>query len=432
MENFQYLESQYWDDYKVYSDKDYYKNNFHPHILEYSDAVVLPFKPLIEGSPNGKGGCLTSESEYINASALEAENLMNGPYEFNIEDLKKSDCQVVWGGYYLDQWGHFLVDVLPRFWFILNKIEYDYIILTASKNKMQLSPNIAELLKAIGIDLNKIKFIKNPTRFKKLYVPELSMKRPHYYSDEFKMFMDHIRATVKRPELSYDKVYLTRTGLKKAKQTEIGEKEIETIFRKNGYHIVKPEKLSFLEQLSIYADCKEIVTTSGTLPHNMIFSPSSTKWTIINRNVRINTIQFPINQLSGCEVIYIDSYIQLFPVSPTSGPYWYYISNSLIAYLRDNGLKYNIGKNGFAKSVKNTINAKKYCLKYLQYKDSSYDIGGEIIASTRPLSENTGRYDIYFNNRVKLDPIYTDFHLHSTIIRIIKTLIKSILGKSSK
>lgn len=105
-----YMDEQFVDEFKRLAEK--------PHLLngkleakEYEDAIVLPFL-------NGRGGVLNNRGEYIEESALHAEHIMERPYE--VVKVSKINETAVYLGLFIKQWGHFLVDFVPRLWHLIN------------------------------------------------------------------------------------------------------------------------------------------------------------------------------------------------------------------------------------------------------------------------------------------------------------------------
>lgn len=75
---------------------------------------------------------------------------------------------------------------------------------------------------------------------------------------------------------------------------------------------------------------------SGTIPHNLLFSSNETEFLILNRTYRINVNQFPINELIGAKVIYIDCHYSFFPNSADIGPYLLGVNQHLLDSCTDN------------------------------------------------------------------------------------------------
>ena len=57
--------------------------------------------------------------------------------------------------------------------------------------------------------------------------------------------------------------------------------EVEKLFLSQGYVVIEPEKLTFLQQVELFNNAKSIVSSSGAALANMIFSPPGTKVSIL-------------------------------------------------------------------------------------------------------------------------------------------------------
>ena len=298
MYNTKYIDEQFVDEFKGLAEKSHFSNG-KLEAKEYVDAIVLPFL-------NGRGGVLNNRREYIEESALHAEHIMENPYE--VEKVSKLNETTIYLGLFIKQWGHFLVDFVPRLWYLINN-DSDLRLVYVSVGNQEINGVFAEFLSVFGIDTKRLTCIKNPTEFTKLIIPQTSYERPYRYYTEYKSIFDYMHSKIDELNLSYqryEKIYWTRTRLKKARKTETGEKVIEKLFEANGYKVLSPEKLSLKEQLFYFSTCKKMAGISGTIPHNLLFSDSNTEFVILNRTYRINVNQFPINELSGAKVVYID------------------------------------------------------------------------------------------------------------------------------
>jgi capsular polysaccharide biosynthesis protein len=77
---------------------------------------------------------------------------------------------------------------------------------------------------------------------------------------------------------SPEKIYLRRTsGARKV----INAAEIEKLLVSQGFSIVEPEKLSFLEQVRLFSNAKVVLGSSGAALANIIFCPPETAITIL-------------------------------------------------------------------------------------------------------------------------------------------------------
>jgi capsular polysaccharide biosynthesis protein len=75
-----------------------------------------------------------------------------------------------------------------------------------------------------------------------------------------------------------EKVYLRRaSGVRKVVNID----ELEKVLVENGFGIVEPEKLSFLEQIQLFSNAKVVIGSSGAALANIIFCPPESKIYII-------------------------------------------------------------------------------------------------------------------------------------------------------
>ena len=63
------------------------------------------------------------------------------------------------------------------------------------------------------------------------------------------------------------KIFISRTKNIRSENN----REVENLFRENGFFIFAPESKSFLEQLSVYAKAKFLAGFSGSGLHNILF-----------------------------------------------------------------------------------------------------------------------------------------------------------------
>lgn len=69
------------------------------------------------------------------------------------------------------------------------------------------------------------------------------------------------------------KIYLARSGVRSIRNSQ----SIEKMIRAKGFEIIRPEKLTFLEQVKIFKEAKIIVAPGGAALSNLIFCEPGTK-----------------------------------------------------------------------------------------------------------------------------------------------------------
>lgn len=291
----------------------------------YKNATILPLKRF-EGDDLlfGRGGVVSESGDYINLSAINER--VQFSYEFSETTFVNE--RVVYCGYLVNQWGHFLIEAVARLWYFLkNDHSIDHYVFFVTENeKREISGNYREFFKLLGI-WDKLSVINQPTQYKEVVIPELSYNRTISYSEQFKEIFSRISNTVIPPNsasslpTSHPKIFFSRSQLKNINKREFGLEIIDNYFKKNGYTILYPEKLSLSELIQYIRSAKEIAMFSGSVHHNILFADDNKKIILIERNVLNNEIQVDINRMKNLSVDYIDANMPIYTVNLGAGPF---------------------------------------------------------------------------------------------------------------
>lgn len=308
-------------------------------IEKLDNATILPLrKDNTAKAFWGNGGVVDSSGHYVSLS--KTSGLIDCGYKY--EEYDYIDEKVVYCGYFRQHWGEFIAYCLPRLWYVLrNDITIErYIFFTNENTDFSLSGNFKILIERLGI-IEEVQIISKPTKYKSVIVPELSYDTSSkYYSKDYLGLFElinknsHSNLTEK-----YEKIYLTRSSLKKASSMESGNDMLDDFFSKNGFTILSPEKIS-LDDLIYYLDnASTIACISGTLPHNVLFSTNQGKdknVIIIERNAMFNFFQPETDIMTNAKVTFIDANISLYPVELSYGPFIYAANKYLKKFAEDN------------------------------------------------------------------------------------------------
>ena len=282
-------------------------------------------------------------------------------------------------------------------------------------NGQPLTGNFLEFMKVFGVNPNRLQCITVPSRFTDIIVPETSYARPFSYTREYARIFEFMRSKVEALTTTYpiyEKINWTRTKLPKARHSEIGEKDLERMFKANGYKVLAPEKLTLVQQIHHFSTCKHMAGVSGTIPHNLVFSNEETEFIILNRTYRINVNQFPINQMSGAKVVYIDSHASFLPVSADKGPYWMVINANIKKFAEDFSFRIpsQLMKGSGRISRREWA---KYCTMYFntysgnELSKTDAGMAGSIMGRSRPSAENMPLHELYYYYRQQFTSICT-------------------------
>lgn len=304
----------------------------------FDNAIILPLKKFSSDSLLfGRGGVIDCEGNYVINSAI--PNRVEGKYDCVISKDVSED--VVYCGYLVRHWGHFLIEAVSRLWFIIeNNPSVDkFVFFVEEDSDTHIQGNFREFFELLGI-WEKVEIINKPTRYKKVYVPELAYKYNHSYSVHYKKIFDEVVKQVMNKNIienSYDKIFLSRSQFKKAQEAEAGLEFLDNYFEKNGYKVIYPEKISLSKLIFLLQNAKEIATESGTTPHNILFGYDGQKIVIVERQTIFNAVQANIDCIRKLNVTYIDGHYTIYPVTAGYGPYILAYNELFKKFSADNG-----------------------------------------------------------------------------------------------
>lgn len=316
------------------------------NVISENNATILPVRSDSNSKASkGAGGVIDSNGHYIESSAQLAFGMKDRVYgAYDVEGkVEYIDEEVVYLNYFYKHWGHFIIDIVSRMWFLFNnEKKYKVVFTTDFEKNETINGPFLDFLILFGIPKENIIILNKPTQFKKVIIPDVSIYPGKYYTKEYKDIFDHV---VKNTNLNKEvpsKIYLSRANFKKASVKERGEREIEGFFNDNGYVSIIPEQLTLEEQIQYYYLADEIVCLSGTLPHNLVFSKDSQKIIILNKTYKLNKNQELINQVKKAKVTYIDIHISIFPIAYGKGPFILKLNNNLKRFAIERNYKFKL------------------------------------------------------------------------------------------
>ena len=322
---------------------EWYNMNFYEkerlEVWSGTNAVILPLIRYNEDDLLfGRGGVVNSSGDYVELSKINQRVDLSYPYE----DAEYRDEKVVYLGYLVNHWGHFLVEAVSRLWYFLeNDISVDkYVFFIESNTNRQISGNYREFLELLGV-WDKLEIINKPTKYREVIVPELGYKWRTHYSKKFLNIFETICNNVQfdKNECFPDKIFLSRNELRQAKNLEFGLDSIDDFYRSNGYEILFPEKISLSRLISYIRNSKVCASMSGSLPHNMLFANDNQELVIVERLVLNNEIQVDINRMKKFHVSYVDANIPIYTVN-MSGPFIVVFNDLMQQYAKDKNMQF--------------------------------------------------------------------------------------------
>ena len=407
-------------DYEAWKNRYHEKNDL--AVESCDNALILPLKN-IDG--NDCGGVVDVEGSYVELSSL--PDRINGAYP--VEEYVTSDMRVVFCGYFNPTWGHFITDTVSRLWYVLKGNEnIDKYVFIGECNAPQwsISGNYLEFFQLLGI-ADKVEIVNVATRYKKVIVPELAFDLEAHYSMSFlsiyEAIINNVMATndEKEPTKYPKKIFLTRSGFKKACRYEVGMSKIDEFFKINGYEILRPETLTLKELVRYLHNCDEMATFTGSVCHNVLFGKMHQKITIIERYANNNRFQPGIDAMMQLNATYVDANYVIYSVSAGLGPFLYDFTAQFKEFALSRG--YELPKNGNLKrNLKQYIKAYRWLYQYQWFMP-------QWLESSTPLMRESYRdamevYGKWLTGKKML--FLSDYMNLRQLLRILKKRIMSI------
>ena len=162
---------------------------------------------------------------------------------------------------------HWLIEDLPTTLFLLQNYP-EATLLVASNPPDYVSEFVTTLNR-------KIVYLDGPAKIKYLNIvsKEFDAGWPHPSDlDEIAGYRPFIKAM--QTESANSKIYVSRTGSTRSPENE---KEVEAIFSKHGFEIVRAEELSFLEKIQKFRNVTHLAGIHGAGLVNLIWMQPGTK-----------------------------------------------------------------------------------------------------------------------------------------------------------
>ena len=312
-----------------------------PAVLALENAVIYPLRRGF-GLLFGKGGVLDENGEYIPESGIPGR--VEGTYP--LENPEYRDEKVVYCGYLVNHWGHFLIEGVTRLWYFLeNDPTVDKFVYFVDENEeREIKGNFRRFLELLGI-WDRLEILSKPVRYRQVLIPELGIHMRSSYTPKLLKVFDTVAENITvNPDWKADeKIYFSRSRLKKAGFFECGGDLLDDFFARNGYTLLYPETLPLDEMVFRIRGAKIVASLSGSLPHNMLFAKNGQTLEIVERLVLNIDNQVDVNRIRNLNVTCIDAHYPIYPVDFT-GPIVMGYTPELTRFAEDRGYQPPDGK----------------------------------------------------------------------------------------
>lgn len=303
----------------------------------YSNALILPSKV----DEKKYSGCVQHQDGSVIKNTTVHERCRDS-YFVQETSADLSNEKVIFIGNFLGVWGHCITDNLKKLWFLKTEqcsqlLSNGWKCVYVTYSDDDVSPNFRHIVECLGLDFSKFKRVTCATKFSEVCVPDNSIvweNDNRYFYSQYTELINSLK--LKCSDLNgFDKIYLSRSRFSNYRK-EIGEKNVERAFARQGYKIIYPEQYSFEDQLALMQSAKEIVVTEGSCAHNVVFCNSGTKVVILQKSNYFNEYQLFINELAGLQVVYVNAHhsVRVHKKYLFAGPFYICFTKELKSYLK--------------------------------------------------------------------------------------------------
>lgn len=380
VKNTYYCSEQTMKQYRMIENLDYEMH--HDLAVEYvNDGIVYPLERNICPDYEQYGGVTDKNGNFIRLSLLDRhifdhEDALK-PYrdwyiganpKYERQDIKKIDETVVFFGVLYPHYCHAVLEMLSRIWYFLDRPYCKAVYIADPEIKEEKC--FLDFVKAFGFPLENLMRITQPTRFKQVIIPEQSFRLHDKFHKKHAEVLNRIKQNLPlkkndlyqiekkqhprqfpllwiknklgliRPD-NYKKIYLLKDPAFTSQGTpRFSDLHIGKIFKKNGYKLVNPERISVTDVVKILSLCEDLVAQSGTNAHQIWWMKDKTKLTVLNRSRHACQIQNTLSQMKDMDTTYIDASFNPLPVGWMNGPFLMCVTTYLRQFFQDKHFKY--------------------------------------------------------------------------------------------
>ena len=298
-----------------------------PNVVELNEGIILPpySTPQYGGGSHSGGVCDKNFRFYGGALRFKDRFRKKNPGFLNLNeiypvtetDLDYCDEEVIFGGFLVHSFGHFMIQSMARFWYLLKKSHHQIAFI-----QTQYTYWMDQWFELLDIPKERVLIVERPTIFKKVIIPEEAIYFEEGYYGEFLDVIKHIRDKIV-PNKDFEKIYFTRSDLPKETARTYGEDYFEEFFEKKGYKIISPEHYSVKEKVGMIMGAQKIATTSGTSSHFSMFCNDGTEFVMLNRKDDFQEVpQALFNSFGNVKWTMIDVSCDILPAHSSIDVHW--------------------------------------------------------------------------------------------------------------
>lgn len=248
-----------------------------PTMTMVEDALYIPAERL--GPAYFEGALLTRDGQPIPPALQERRDARAGDIVLGrltrpvpLEPTQVVDAEVVYLGWYLEHFGHFLLESTARLW-ALADADPSVKFVVHVRRAFEPPGVFRDMLEAFGIDPDRVLVPEVPTRFRRVLVPEPLYEMSHAAHESMPGPHRAVAERILADAEPFDQpVYLSRRLLPPHRRPTVGEHALEEILRENGFLILHTETMSFADQVRVANRYRTVLAEAGTALYLSLFA----------------------------------------------------------------------------------------------------------------------------------------------------------------
>lgn len=237
-------------------------------VESHKDATVVPTTsfPRPKRPKAMKMGVVDRRGKVVRLSQL-WRNYGRMGFPPDITSSPRSDGrEVIYVGHLPPHFGHFILEGLSRLWFAAQHPELP--IAWACRTEEPVATYTrwqAQMLQVLGITNEPI-FVREPTRFRKVHVPEAGFRIKDFFSDQLARFLAVYPA---RPREPGTRIWLSRASVE-SEHGSVYASRLDEQLAEHGWGVIHPERLPISHQLELLATASHVAAEEGSALHLLV------------------------------------------------------------------------------------------------------------------------------------------------------------------
>lgn len=184
-------------------------------------------------------------------------------------------------------YGHILLEVLPRL-LLLAQCPPETRVLTS----LPMHPPYPAMFAAMGVDPSRVLALAGPAFCRTAYLADNFVDLRNFVAPQAWEAFARLAALGHASSIPVaERLYVSRRGI--ARRPLTNEAEVEALFARHGFTIIRPEALSLEDQVRLFTHARVIAGPGGSAMHNMVFAAPDARVLIL----AVNGLVLPIDAL---------------------------------------------------------------------------------------------------------------------------------------